>query len=613
MLEGESEAETNLGLKLLDTMLECWHFSSHYPFEFGARSRDFGYYPRTGAAFTEWFGQAIEVAVTVGLSPRPVGPQVRKVLASNFAGLCTRAGMIDELAAAAEKFAERFGWPDGWIGVRSAIRKGKGQVEQSKLAKLETISDKLRPNNLADMIRTYAFSKEWSALDIADSEEDEELKPDEARERIFDLCVDLGRQLARDGELLEAMLPEILSAESQRTFALGRGIAAACTSLTQLWRVLVDKFLALPEPPRRQTLLGGFLDGAKTHDPYEAEALLDGVLADPRMHPYLLYCQTNVGTNDRAYARAMSALELKTVPLLGYTAFAYGRAHEGLSDEQVRALSAKILGREGGATVATEIIGMRIFGAYSEKLPIGETLRAAGRDLLERLTFDRQSAHADHLLGGVVKASLDTPEHAKLARLVAGRIVDAIKSYSVNPWDVSGVIEGLMKAIPHAALDIFVERDGEDEDLSSRWIFRDVREGRACPLQSVPEQVWLEWAKAKPETRYVRLAEVVKYSDAVDDDKAKCWSAAAEKIISAAPEPASVLDVFLERFSPMSWSGSRAEIMATRLPMIEALMQHSRPEVVQWARAHAVTFAADVGRERTDEARRDRSRDERFE
>ena len=613
LFEGEGEAETKLGLKLLDTMLECWHFSSHYPFEFGARSRDFGAYPRKRADLADWFGQAIQVATTLGLSSRPVAPQVRKVLASNFSGLCTRAGMIDELAGVAKKFAERFGWPEGWIGVRSAIRKGKGHIEQSKLAKLEAVSDKLRPNNLPDMIRTYAFSKEWSALDIADSEEDEELKPDEARTRIFDLCVDLGQQLARDGELLEAMLPEILSAESQRTFALGRGIAAGCASLTDCWCVIVEKFLALREPPRRQTLLGGFLHGAKTRDPSESEALLDGVLADPRLHPYFLYCQVSVGTNDRAYARAMSALELETVPLHSYTAFAYGRAHEGLSDEQVRNLSGEILEREGGAAVATEIVGMRIFGAHSDKLPIGETLRAAGRHLLERLPFDRQSAHADHLLGGVVQASLYKPEHEDLARLVAGRIVDAIKSHSVNPWDVNDVIEGLMNAFPHAALDSFVERDEEDEELGSRSIFRDVREGRACPLQSVPEQVWLEWAEAKPETRYVRLAEVVRYSDAADDDKAKRWSAAAEKIISAAPEPASVLDVFLDRFSPMSWSGSRADIMATRMPMIEALMQHSRPEVVEWAKAHAATFAADVERERAHEARRDRSRDESFE
>lgn len=183
----------------------------------------------------------------------------------------------------------------------------------------------------------------------------------------------------------------------------------------------------------------------------------------------------------------------------------------------------------------------------------------------------------------------------------------------MNPWDVNDMISALTTAYPHAALDIFVERDEADEELTARSIFRGVKEGRACPLQSVPEQTWLEWAEAKPEIRYVRLAEVVRYSDADDDDKAKCWSPAAEKIISAAPDPISVLNVFADRFSPMGWSGSRAEIMATRLPLINALQQHSRPAVVAWANAHGSIFAADVERERASEARRDRSRDERFE
>jgi hypothetical protein len=37
-----------IGLKALDAMLRTGHFSSSLGFEFGARSRDYGYDPRTG-------------------------------------------------------------------------------------------------------------------------------------------------------------------------------------------------------------------------------------------------------------------------------------------------------------------------------------------------------------------------------------------------------------------------------------------------------------------------------------------------------------------------------------------------------------------------------------
>lgn len=613
LLESEISAETKLGLRLLDSMFECWHFSSHFPFEFGARTRDFGFYPHTRKELADWFSEAIGVAAAVGLSSCPVATQVRTVLAKNFSGLCTRAGMIDELAGVAEAFGERFAWPEGWIGVRSAIRRGKKQLEKSKLDKLEALATMLSPNSLADMIRCYAFSTEWGALDVAITEDDEELKPEEARTRVFELCVDLGARLAQDIEQLKAMLPEALTASSARTFALGRGIASSCSSLAQSWRILVEQFLALSEPTRRQSVLEGFLDGAKARDLEVAETLLDGVFADTRMHPYALYFQATVGVNERAYSRAMEALDLETVPITSFKAFAYGRAHEGFSDEQVRALSKKILEREGGASVATEIIGMRIFGVRSNKLAIQSTIRAAGRDLLERLSFDRVTADSDHLLADVIQVSLDKAEHENLARALAVKIVDAIESHRLNSRDVNDVIEALLKSHPHAALDVLVDRDESNAELMLPSIFRDIREGKPCPLHSIPEQTWINWAEAKPETRYARLAEIVGYSEIGEDDKAMRWSSAAQKIIAAVPEPASVLNAFMDRFAPRSWSGSRAEIMATRLPLIEALQQHSRPEVVAWANMHGPIFAAEVKRERTWEESRDRSRDERFE
>jgi hypothetical protein len=613
LLESENEAGTKLGLKLLGAMLECWHFSSHYPFEFGARSRDFGSNPRRRAEFVNWFSRAIQTAAEVGVSARAVAPEVRRLLASKLSELCRRVGMVDELAALAGAFTEHSGWPEGWIGIRSAIKRGKGQIEESQFAKLEALSEKLRPTSLADMVRTYAFSKEWEALDIAEAEEDEELKPLEARERIFELCVDLGQQLARNGVQLDSLLSEILTSDSQKTSALGKGIAGGCESLTECWRMLVEKFLALPERRRQQMVLGGFLDGAMTRNPTETETLLDGLLTDPRMHPFFLYCQVKAGINSRAFSRLMSALELETVPVLSYTNLAYGRVHEGFDDEEVRALSRRILEKDGGVAVVTEIIGMRIFGARSDKLPIGETLKGAGRDLLEQLHFKTQMPQSHHLLCDVVVASLDRPEHEDLARLLCTCVVDGIKNHRVYAWDVDDVIEALMKTFPTVALDIFVECDETDEYMSAWSIFRDVRGNRACPLQSLPDQVWMEWAEAKPQSRYVRLANVVKFSDASDDDKAVRWSSAAEKIISATPESSKVLDVFLDRFWPMSYSGSQADILATRMPMIEALLHHSRPEVAAWARENAPKFADSIARVREREAEQDRKRDERFE
>ncbi|MDP2680427.1 MAG: hypothetical protein Q8O85_17145 [Rhodoferax sp.] len=123
----------------------------------------------------------------------------------------------------------------------------------------------------------------------------------------------------------------------------------------------------------------------------------------------------------------------------------------------------------------------------------------------------------------------------------------------------------------------------------------------------------MAWAAKKPETRYELLARAMRFSHAGDEDHAKGWSSAAKRLIEVAPEPVRVLDTFLLRFSPNSWSGSLADILATRMPLIEALKQHSKAEIADWANAHAPAFAASVDRQRDHEAADHRKRDQAFE
>ena len=47
LIDSEDQDKQELGLLLLDAVLESWHFGAAYEFGFGARSRDYGYYPNT--------------------------------------------------------------------------------------------------------------------------------------------------------------------------------------------------------------------------------------------------------------------------------------------------------------------------------------------------------------------------------------------------------------------------------------------------------------------------------------------------------------------------------------------------------------------------------------
>ena len=65
--------------------------------------------------------------------------------------------------------------------------------------------------------------------------------------------------------------------------------------------------------------------------------------------------------------------------------------------------------------------------------------------------------------------------------------------------------------------------------------------------------------------------------------------------------------------SPMGWSGSRADIMATRVPLIEALAKSEKPQIAAWAEENGPKFVEIVAKERKFEAARDRRSYESFE
>jgi hypothetical protein len=133
------------------------------------------------------------------------------------------------------------------------------------------------------------------------------------------------------------------------------------------------------------------------------------------------------------------------------------------------------------------------------------------------------------------------------------------------------------------------------------------------PLDLMTDDVWMGWAAQKAETRYELLARVIRFSITGDEDHANGWSPAALKLIDVAPEPVKVLDKFLRRFRPNGWSGSLADTLATRMPLIEALKKHDKPEIVAWANTHAPEYATYIEKTRAHEAAESRQRDQTFE
>jgi hypothetical protein len=581
LLQSHVRIEAWLGFRLLKTLLgdEQWtpdHSLTRSSFQFGGWNRDYGFEPRENEQRRDWYLQALRIAHRVSTSSSVVATAVRKELESRLSEL------------------ECLGIS---VGLADAELSWRDQTQQA-------------PRSLAERIREHALVPAWRAWNFGDPDEEDPIEEnldedgeyrasahDDARQS----CSDLGYELGKDPRQWSALLPEILASDSQWTFELGRGLGTACPSIDKCWRRLNAEFLALPKRNRNIQLLAGFLISAQARS-FKRSALFFLELAmEPRLHAHFVHFRSLARSNADAFVQAIEWLKLDSIYISSLLCLIDGRVDERLDAAKFRALIDALTDLPHGTEVAAGALATRILIRQERTQLFDEANGAMGRTFLVRVPlrcsmFDEETnADMDYCLSVIAEASFYGRNHEKQVRAFCARLLAGITACQFDARDIEQTLLALTNLYPAPALDVFVEQ-GAEETPSGRTIFWQTR--HVYPLDSVPLSVLSEWARQRPGTRFTQLAEVVRISSDTDDELADGWSAAAQMLIDLAPDPARVLHTFLDRFEPVDWDQSRADVMASRFPMIEALTHHERPEVVAWAREQAPVFSALVASER---------------
>ena len=381
LIDSEDQNKQELGLLLLDAALEAWHFGGAYEFGFGARSRNYGYYPKTQGEIIHWFDTAIGICMRVALSDRLTSGRAKKLLAKKLRGLWTKAGMYDALEEATRKIQEQGTWNDGWIAVRGIIRidsKGFNDEVKEKLYRLDKL---LKPDSLLEKARTFALSDQRGPIDLEDGFDEKESASAGYR-RAEETTRRIGSEVAKDAETLDVLLPEIVSTSNVRLFNFGIGLAEGTSDKKVLFQALHNA-LGKTSPKMRQTgVFRGFLSSCAISDPSFYNATLDDLVKDELLGEWFPEFQVTSTIDQRGVERLHEALDLGKAEIQSFQHLAIGRAHESISDDDLAGLLKKILLKEGGVNVALDILQMRFHGKEKETSKYSDDLIAVAQDVM---------------------------------------------------------------------------------------------------------------------------------------------------------------------------------------------------------------------------------------
>jgi hypothetical protein len=601
-LESGDAVLGKIGLKALDSTMEAHHFSSSYEFEFGARVRDYGSNPE-GKAIRDWFATFINLAAEVATGSGPWVSEARDLLAKRFRTLWSVAGMADVLEPVAERLID-LGWERGWLGIRETIRFDEKSLHADVLQRLKKLEESARPKTLVARVKATVLVDYASGLDYAEGEDavsGYELAEVRAKK--------LGELVANDPAAFDVLLPLLVKNQQGRHWSFGAGLADAVESLSACWAAVTRAFEDTPEEQRSVQILRGFLHATHGRDRGTFERCLDEAMGRAALAPWVPVLQLSAPLDESGCSRLLASMDNPAVTAWVFQHLAFGRATEHLSDDLLAGLLQKLSIKPDGLSVAIDVLYMHIHG---KDHPIGPRVTAAAHTLIANASLANPHHRLDHELSGVIKKFLCGPEGESTAHTLLSTLRQKFDDHTFSRYDLTETIAALFKVQPHLALNALV---GDEDDTDNYYMRRYALAGgrRTSALTEISIDALMDWCRTGSPQRWSRVAPLLPAFAVAESNQAPKWSERVLTLLQNSPDPVAVGAVLVELVEPSGWSGSRAEAIRQRLPLLDQLADALGPEnanvVASWRSRVMLT----IDRETRRELEEHHARNERFE
>jgi hypothetical protein len=607
LLLSEDRIRRNLGLKALKAALETGPFTSEYQFEFGARSRDHGYWPRTASEVKHWYRSVLTLAQTFACTDRSIAAFVRLAVAREFRGLWN-VGMYEELENLCRAVSGTTFWPDGWIAIRETLSFDSERFAPEIVARLSLLERHLRHKNVVQKVRAMVLSDSAIGLELDKLEDNGVEDLPSGLRRNEAIARRLGKAVATDEEAFEALIEELVVGRGHIT-SFGQGLLEGSPDPKATWDRLVAQF-AKAKGERSVQIFVGFISALQVRDSSLASALLDNAVTNDTLAPWYPVLQAAVRIDPKGLERIGLSLAIGKAPLRRYEHLAW--TPEQIAAPELRELVLTIAAKPDGFQPALEILDVRIHSDDRNKQGHATEIIDTGRQLLRQVKFTKKRDSDDYRFETISKACLVGEEGAEVAREVCRRLKGAVAKYETYGFYNGGLLAGLLAVQPAAVLDALCS--GDTTEIKKGIRILEVAGGQSKNLLDVvPGYVLLDWCDKEPENRYPIVGGSVTWSFAADEAGPRRWTKIALDLLKNAPDRVEVLRAFLLRLRPMSWSGSRATVMESNLKLLDELEGFSDPIFKEFVAQEKVRFREEIDAERRKERITDRTRDERFE
>lgn len=576
-IHSDEEIKRKIGLSLLASALKTDQFSSFYEFNFGARKRNYGWWPRNVDDIRAWYKLFMDVAVEVGKNKTAYGREARVILGESLRGLWLHAEVRNEITLASKVFAAIDGWPEGWLGLRRILQWDKDQIPKDLLQELLKLIQTLTPRDLEAKIRARVLTSGAFAFDLDEDSDDDRDLAIQFR-RAHQEAEDLGKAAALENKILSDILVDLLHRNANnKVWNFGFGVGQVIQDVKKLL-VQTRYLIESTESDSVNTLfLRGLISGWYKAKPEAVSAFLDEALYDVVWQKWFPQLQLQIALDDDGYGRLLKSLELGSVPTWQYMYLGSGCVTDSLTMNQILDLINVIASKpDQGLMIAIEILAMVIYCSKEKSDDYRQDLAAACISFLHNLIWSEiQSIHSrnDHNIEVILEFALTASKSEDEISEILHNLVACRKS----AYNQGKFLSPFFKFYPNLTLDAVYVTNDEHQYQTAFWMVKDFdSDENETVVRHVPADIFIKWCEISPEDRYIFAAHTCHLFDkrtsaARETDADLNLSNTAVQILAGAKDKEAVLQIFIDRFTPNICQNSRSSILKERLPLLKQL------------------------------------------
>ncbi|EGG92868.1 hypothetical protein IMCC1989_2342 [gamma proteobacterium IMCC1989] len=616
MLDSDDARQLEIAKEIFRSAFQASHWSSFGDFDFGARSRNYGWEPKTNKERLDWYLGFAELLVPLLESKSESKANWAKgLLANHFAGLWTYAGCFEFLESIVRKHAVDGQWPDIWLSIKKTIHYNGKNHTPELLKKIEEIERLAAPTDPYSEIEAYALTNTWDHIGVRGGDFTEN------SEEIHSKIEKLGELAVSEPEYLEKLAPRLWKENINALWSFGKGLAKGSSDQRASFDTLVQLMQKQELQLVQTNLFRGFIAGVHVDNTSLSRILQESVLDVPKLKPYFVDILSATPIAPWGTKKLIELALAGELEAWRFQQIMYGQIHEPICDDDLSKLLGAINNLADGVFTTIEILSMRFFKVKGSSYNPSNELRSVGRlAVFKFLSMHRDeiSRRQSHGMDRVIEECLSEPATEKEIRDIVNLLCDGVEVYRLSGFELENIIVYLVKTYPEYVLDrVFI--DSEKSEQLIDLLFKNRVNRISSPLNSTPIERVLDWCNGN-QNKIQKVASAVsaytsldKESHTLDNPKNVALSKHITSLLDAAEDKVAIVEtIFSGTFSDV-WSGSLADILEVRSKAFADLLDQDLPEVQKIAKDKLSLLNKSIRERRDRESDEYNQREQRFE